>query len=69
MLKYAGVVEWQTRLTQNQEGNRGGSSPFTGTKKSGREIYRFFLFLPQNRMDISTQIFKKPHSKDAAFLF
>ena len=31
MLKYAGVVEWQTRLTQNQEGNRGGSSPFTGT--------------------------------------
>ena len=28
----AGVVEWQTRSTQNREGNRGGSSPFTGTK-------------------------------------
>lgn len=28
---YAGVAEWQTRATQNREGNRGGSSPFTGT--------------------------------------
>ena len=37
MLKYAGVVEWQTRLTQNQEGNRGGSSPFTGTTRQGLE--------------------------------
>ena len=30
---YAGVAEWQTRATQNREGNRGGSSPFTGTIK------------------------------------
>ena len=29
----AGVAEWQTRATQNREGNRGGSSPFTGTTK------------------------------------
>ena len=64
-----------TRIVTNADKQRiclaqiSGSSPFTGTKKSGREIYRFFLFLRQNRMDISTQIFKKPHSKDAAFLF
>lgn len=31
-IRHAGVAEWQTRLTQNQVGNRGGSSPFTGTK-------------------------------------
>ena len=44
MLKYAGVVEWQTRLTQNQEGNRGGSSPFTGTKKAVEKSTAFFCF-------------------------
>lgn len=30
---YAGVAEWQTRSTQNRVGNRGGSSPFTGTRE------------------------------------
>uniref|UniRef100_UPI001BB216F0 hypothetical protein n=1 Tax=Paenibacillus sinopodophylli TaxID=1837342 RepID=UPI001BB216F0 len=25
------VAEWQTRATQNREGNRGGSSPLIGT--------------------------------------
>ena len=27
---FAGVAEWQTRSTQNREGNRGGSSPLAG---------------------------------------
>jgi hypothetical protein len=50
----AGVAEWQTRATQNREGNRGGSSPFTGIKskksdflktKVGKEILYFrYLF-------------------------
>ena len=29
--QYARVAEWQTRLTQNQVGNREGSSPSLGT--------------------------------------
>ncbi len=29
-LYFAGVAEWQTRSTQNREGNRGGSSPLAG---------------------------------------
>ncbi|MDF2924132.1 MAG: hypothetical protein K0R57_3046 [Paenibacillaceae bacterium] len=30
LFEFAGVAEWQTRATQNREGNRGGSSPLTG---------------------------------------
>lgn len=26
------MAEWQTRATQNREGNRGGSSPLTGIR-------------------------------------
>jgi hypothetical protein len=37
----AAVAEWQTHLTQNQAGNRAGSSPAGGMKE--REISPFFM--------------------------
>jgi hypothetical protein len=37
----AAVAEWQTHLTQNQAGNRAGSSPAGGIKE--REISPFFM--------------------------
>jgi hypothetical protein len=47
----AAVAEWQTHLTQNQAGNRAGSSPAGGMKE--REISPFFvpsyLFLKASR--------------------
>ena len=39
MFRDAGVAEWQTHLTQNQAGNRAGSSPAGGMKE--REISPF----------------------------
>ena len=30
---------WQTRATQNREGNRGGSSPSTGTIRKGNAFF------------------------------
>ena len=45
VLLYAGVAEWQTRATQNREGNRGGSSPFTGTIRIKRCYKMADIFL------------------------
>ena len=45
-IKYARVVEWQTRLFKGQVGNRVGSSPTFRTKQNKSEpvMVRIFLF-------------------------
>ena len=48
LISYAGVAEWQTRSTQNRMGNRGGSSPLTGTSitnDGSSDIWSDGLFL------------------------
>jgi hypothetical protein len=40
----AAVAEWQTHLTQNQAGNRAGSSPASGIFKEERRFFPLFCF-------------------------
>jgi hypothetical protein len=55
---------WQTRATQNREGNRGGSSPSTGTIPEGfnEESVRFLVFAFSYRAVLSYQT-KRPCGK------
>ncbi len=48
---------WQTRATQNREGNRGGSSPSTGTIPEGfnEESVRFLVFACSYRAGLDYQ--------------
>ena len=41
---------WQTRTTQNREGNRGGSSPFTGIYRDVAQLGRAPGLGPGGRM-------------------
>ena len=43
----AAVAEWQTHLTQNQAGNRAGSSPASGILEEERRFFPLFYFVPK----------------------